>query len=98
MEFEFHPDALAEFKAETTYYEAIESGLGREFADEILRVIELARLFPNIGSPEEGNVRSLLAKRFPFLIYYEIMGTKLWIWAVMHAARERGYWKSRKQG
>jgi toxin ParE1/3/4 len=95
--FEFHPEALAEFKAEVEYYNAIERSLGVDFAAEITRVIDQARVFPNIGSPDEGNVRSLLARRFPFLVYYEIIGDKLWIWAVMHAAREPGYWKSRRE-
>jgi toxin ParE1/3/4 len=97
MEFAFHPDALAEFKAEIAYYEDRQVGLGVAFADEILRTVELFCLFPRIGSPEEAGVRSLVIKRFPFLIYYEVLENKLWIWAVMHAAREPGYWKSRQQ-
>lgn len=97
MDVEFHPEALAEFIAEVAYYEEVERGLGGEFADEVLRVIGRARLFPNIGSPDEGSVRSLLARRFPFLVYYEVVDEKLWIWAVMHAAREPGYWKTRKK-
>jgi len=96
IDFVFHPDALAEFKAEVAYYEGKQAGLGMAFAGEIFRIIELARLFPRIGTPEEAGVRSLVAKRFPFLIYYEIMDDKLWIWAVMHGARETGYWKSRR--
>jgi plasmid stabilization system protein ParE len=72
--------------------------LGAAFADEILRVTELARLFPGMGAAEMGEVRNLVTKRFPFLIYYEVVNDCLWIWAVMHAAREPGYWKSRKSG
>lgn len=26
--------------------------------------------------------------------FYEVTGEKLWVWAVMHAAREPGYWKT----
>jgi hypothetical protein len=72
--------------------------LGAAFADEVLRMIELARLFPRLGTPEEGGIRSLNTRRFPFLIYYEVIADTLWIWAVMHAAREPGYWKSRRTG
>jgi toxin ParE1/3/4 len=97
MEFVFHPDALTEFKAEIAYYEGKQAGLGVAFAEETLRIIELVCLFPRIGSPEEAGVRSVITKRFPFLIYYEVLENKLWIWAVMHAAREPGYWRSRRQ-
>jgi len=97
MELAFHPEALAEFKAEIVYYEDKQPGLGAAFADEVLRTIELARVFPRMGAPEEAGVRSLLTKRFPFIIYYEVLGEKLWVWAVMHAAREPGYWKTRQQ-
>ena len=97
MEFVFHPEALAEFKAEVAFYEERQPGLGAAFAEETLRTIGLACLFPRIGTPEEAGVRSLVTKRFPFLIYYEAVGDKLWIWAVMHAAREPGYWRSRQR-
>ena len=92
----FHPAALAEFKAEVAYYEALEPGLGGAFASEVFRIIDLARLFPRMGTPEEGEVRSLITKRFPFVIYYELIGESLWIWAVMHAARAPGSWKKRQ--
>jgi hypothetical protein len=96
MEYVFHLEALVEFKAEVAYYEDMQSGLGLAFADEVLRMVSLACLFPALGAPEESGVRSLVTKRFPFLIFYEVMDNKLWIWAVMHAARRPGYWKSRK--
>lgn len=98
MDFVFHPEALIEFKAEVVYYEAKQSGLGAAFADEVLRVVSLVCLFPSLGTPEEAGVRSLIAKRFPFLIYYEVVEGRLWIWAVMHASREPGYWKRRVGG
>lgn len=96
MEIVFHPEALAEFRAEVAYYEELEPGLGAAFADEVFRRIELANLFPSMGAPEVGSVRSLVTKRFPFLIYYEVLDGRLWVWAVMHAAREPGYWKTRQ--
>ncbi|MGD0059647.1 MAG: type II toxin-antitoxin system RelE/ParE family toxin [Verrucomicrobiia bacterium] len=96
MEFVFHPQALAEFKAEIVWYETKQDGLGAAFADDVLRTIDLLCLFPRIGSPEEAGVRTMMTKRFPFLIYYEVQEHKLWIWAVMHASREPGYWKSRQ--
>ena len=93
----FHPAALAEFKAEVIYYDELEPGLGATFAAEVFRVIELARLFPGMGTPEAEGVRHLVLKRFPFLLYYELVNDRLWIWAVMHASREPGYWKSRQR-
>lgn len=97
MEVRFHHEALAEFKAEVEYYETRQAGLGADFAAEVFSMIDLARLFPRMGTPEKAGVRSLVTKRFPFLIYYEVVGSRLWVWAVMHAARAPGYWKARRK-
>ena len=43
MELAFHPDALAEFKAEVSYYEAVQPGLGLAFADAVFRTTSTAR-------------------------------------------------------
>lgn len=96
MEFRFHPDALIELKAEVVYYEAARPGLGGDFADSVFKVIELACLFPDMGTPEGNGVRSLVTKRFPFVIFYEVYRDHVWIWAVMHGAREPGYWRTRR--
>ena len=95
MEIVFHPEALDEFKAETAFYEGIQSGLGAAFADEVLRMIELARLFPRLGTPEEDGVRSLITKRFPFLIYYEIVADQIRVRAVLDCQRDPKWIRSR---
>ena len=69
MELAFHPEALVEFKSAIVDYEQKQAGLGTAFADEVMRIIGLARVFPRMGAPEKAAVRSLITKRFPFVIY-----------------------------
>jgi len=59
-------------------------------------VIDLVCEFPDMGAPEGDGARSLIAKRFPFVIYYEVLRDVVFVWAVMHAAREPGYWRARR--
>ncbi len=95
-DFTFHPEALAEFKAEVAYYENITPGLGADFSERVFTVIDLVCEFPDMGAPEGDGARSLIAKRFPFVIYYEVLRDVVFVWAVMHAAREPGYWRARR--
>lgn len=95
-DFTFHPAALEELKAEVAYYEAITPGLGADFSERIFAAIDLACQFPDLGAPEGNGLRSLIAKRFPFIIYYEVLRDVVFVWAVMHAAREPGYWHTRR--
>ena len=95
-DFTFHPEALVEFKAEVAYYEAITPGLGADFSERVFTIVDLARQFPAMGAPEGDGVRSLLTQRFPFVIYYEEVRATVFVWAVMHAAREPGYWHTRR--
>ena len=90
MEFVFHPDALAEFKAEIAYYEGSKPGWEPPLLKRRCESSNWCACFHESDPRKRPVVRSVMTKRFPFLIYYEVLEDKLWIWAVMHAAREPG--------
>lgn len=96
IEYQFHSDAMGELKDQIRYYEEVRRGLGADFAEEVFRAIERLRMFPEVGSPEDGGIRRLSTKRFPFIIYYEVINGGLYIWAVLHAALKPGAWKKRR--
>lgn len=95
MKFTFHPDADAEFDQVVAYYEARQSGLGLEFADEVLVTIARILDHPKAGSPFSKNTWRCLTKRFPYGIIYQIHEDTLRIIAVAHLSRRPGYWENR---
>jgi hypothetical protein len=64
------------------FYDGIELGVGDYFLDSLLSDIESLRLYAGIHSQYFGYHR-LLAKRFPFAVYYEFKDHTAWIVAVL---------------
>ena len=95
MKFTFHPDADAEFDQAVAYYEARQSGLGIELADEVLVTIARILDHPKAGSPFSKNTWRCLTKRFPYGIIYQIHEDTVRIIAVAHLSRRPGYWENR---
>ena len=98
MKFSLHPEAEVELNQAVDYYQAIESGLGREFTLEVLAAIRRAVVFPKAWSLMEGDVRRSLVRRFPFGVLYAEESDGILIVAVMNLHREPGYWRTRLSG
>jgi len=90
-----HPEALAEYGAAVGFYEERAPGLGREFFEEVQRILRMVGENPGIGSPFELPFRRAYCRRFPFAVVYREERDVLWVQAIMHLRREPGYWKSR---
>ena len=95
MVVHLHPDAAAEYAEAVEFYEEHAPGLGREFFDEVQRVLELIAETPGLGSPFDDPYRRAYCRRFPFGVVYREDGDTLWVLAVMHLRRQPGYWKER---
>ena len=50
MKYDFHPDALEEYKDAARYYEACQSGLGQRFLEAIEHAIQQIIEKPSTGS------------------------------------------------
>ncbi|MBI2946429.1 MAG: type II toxin-antitoxin system RelE/ParE family toxin [Verrucomicrobia bacterium] len=87
--------ARVEFQESAAWYEQRRPGLGEEFVQDILEVIELILQDPLVWRKIGREVRWCLAKRFPFGVIYRIREGKIEIVAVMHQSRKPGYWRSR---
>lgn len=92
----FHPEAEAEFLAAIEYYEALDTGLGYDFAIEVRAAIQRAEAFPLAWSNLDGEVRRSLVRRFPFGVVYAEDSRGLFILAVMHLHRAPDSWKIRR--
>jgi toxin ParE1/3/4 len=95
MRYEFHPEALEEYRQAALWYAGREPELGLHFIgsveDAIKRVVEA----PTRWRVIEEDVRRCLTHVFPYAIFYTIEADFLLIVAVMHCSREPGYWKQR---
>lgn len=95
MNFEFHPEALEEYKDAARYYEGCQSGLGRRFISSVEQAIHHIVEKPEQWKILEQDVRRYLTRVFPYAVLYSIEPDYILIIAVMHCHREPGYWKKR---
>ena len=93
----FHPAARRELEETIDHYNAERPGLGREFREEVQRVLALLVRFPRLGQPVRQNVRRAVLSRFPYYLYYRLLESgDLRILAVAHNRRRPEYWESRQ--
>ncbi len=94
-ELRFHPDVGDEVAESYEWYEDRLTGLGEEF----LAALEAcyARLVTGPAKHQiiEGDIRHSRLRRFPFAVYYRIVGDAIEVVAVHHDKRDPEVWRSR---
>ena len=95
MKYEFHPDALAEYKDAASYYASCQPGLEQRFISAVEHAIQLISESPERWRIIDEDIRRCLTKVFPYAILYTIETDYILIIAVMHCNREPGYWRNR---
>lgn len=77
------------------WYDEQRPGLGAEFRDLIdhtmRRILETPRLYPEVYQ----NVRRVVLRRFPYLLYYVLTGEAVVILACLHGKRDPALIESR---
>jgi hypothetical protein len=79
------------------FYDQRKLGVGNYFWDSILADIESLVLYAGIHSKEHGFYR-MLAKRFPYAIYYEIVDDVAYVAAVLPMRRNPEWIKRKIRG
>jgi plasmid stabilization system protein ParE len=91
------PLALEDIAEAATWYEDQGSGLGEELTDEIIKAVRRAQESPHlfrIVRPRDG-LRRVLTERFPYRVFFSIIGETLYVHAVLHGARHDRHWRGR---
>lgn len=96
MKCRFHPEALAEFDAATTYYASCQPRLEQRFINAVQEAIQRVLVAPEQCRRFDGEIRRILVHVFPYAILYSIEVDFIYIIAVTHCSRSPGYWKGRK--
>ena len=90
-----HPAADAEIKAASTYYEALQPGLGTAFLREVARGFSQIQNRSTAWAVLFGDFRRFLLRRFPYGIVYRVEADCIFVLAVMHLRRQPQYWLAR---
>jgi plasmid stabilization system protein ParE len=95
MNYYFDPHARQELRDATLHFDGIDPALGRDFADEVERIISLVLRFPEAWPRVTRSVRRCRTQRFPYALLYRVWDEQIEILAVMHLSRKPGYWADR---
>lgn len=77
------------------FYEAQETGLGSYFLDSLFADIDSLVVFSGMHLKIDGTFHRMLAKRFPFAVYYRIEGKTVLVYAVLDC-RRRPAWNRKR--
>ena len=95
MKWDFHPEALEEYREAALYYAERDPALALKFLDAVEDAIRRILESPERYRILDEDVRRCLTHVFPYAVLFTIEPESILIVAVMHCSREPGYWKRR---
>jgi plasmid stabilization system protein ParE len=91
----FHRAARAEFIEASAWYESKRVGLALEFMAEIDRCVTLASEYPLQFPVVRADIRRVVARRFPYSVYFRAEDRRIVVMAVFHGSRSPSIWRAR---
>jgi toxin ParE1/3/4 len=93
----FRERAVEDVVEAAAWYEAHSPGLSEELIDEILKATRRAQDDPELFRivHRDGEVRRVLTNRFPYRVFFSVVGETLYVHAVLHGARHDRRWTER---
>jgi len=91
----FHRAASADITEACAWYESKRAGLALEFMSEIDRCVSLAAEHPLQFALVHGDIRRIVANRFPYSVYFRSEEHRIVILAVFHSSRDPAIWLTR---
>ena len=92
----FRPEARTELLETRRWYEGQRPGLGAEFGQEADRALSTLLRNADAFQRVHGDIRRIRLHRFPYAIFYRILGDEVVVLAVMHGRRHPRRWQSRR--
>lgn len=91
----FHPAVRDEANEGYRWYEARQTGLGRDFLDEVEAVLAKIVANPARFGFAERDIREGLLPRFPYAVYYRVLTDRIRVLSLFHTAQDPALWQSR---
>jgi plasmid stabilization system protein ParE len=89
------PEAELDLAEAHAWYSAQRRPLGREFLRAVDRCISAIRRHPDAYQRVDHRMRRALLRRFPYAVFFEVLGGEIIVYAVFHGARDPRAWKRR---
>lgn len=98
MNWQFHPEALAEYLEAIGWHESRRAGLGAALSRETEALIQSAcetpERFPTVNST---TIRRAYLKHFPYHVLFRTVDKQIEVLALAHNRRRPLYWQNRIQ-
>jgi len=93
----FRPEAVEDITKAAAWYEERSPGLAADLIDEMLVATDRAARNPDLFRiiRAKGEVRRVLPERFPYRIFFSVVGETIYIHAVLHGAQHDRRWRER---
>lgn len=91
----FQPVARIELIEARDWYERRSSGLGEAFVQEVDRQVQHIAENPAGFPVMLADVRRVRLRRFPYSLFYRIVGDECFVQACFHAHRDPRLWQER---
>jgi plasmid stabilization system protein ParE len=95
LRVEYHPEAEDDLSEATDYLEATRPGWGERLDEAVHATEEMIATFPRIGPRRGSGVRRVEVHGFRYALIYKIRSDSIYVLAVVHYSRRRGYWRHR---
>lgn len=89
------PEAEQDLASARDWYDGKSGGLGGEFLDAIAAAMRELERNPEMPRLYFRNFRRLLLRRFPYKIFYQVIGERVVIFRVLHGREEHSRYLSR---
>lgn len=91
----FRPAAAADVEDAYEWYESQRPDLGEEFLAEVSAAVELIVEAPQAFAEVHRSTRRALLRRFPYGLFYRVVGDEAVVVACMHCTRSPRRWEGR---
>lgn len=90
------PSADLDIVAAFDWYEKEQTGLGRQFLDEVRATYDRIADGPLAYQGIRVGIRRALVRRFPYTVYFAVEGDVVVVLAVLHVNRNPEEWQRRR--
>ncbi|WP_448573879.1 type II toxin-antitoxin system RelE/ParE family toxin [Trichothermofontia sp.] len=83
----FRPEVRDELDEAYSWYESQELGLGDDFLEQVNEALDRICQMPESYPAVYRDVRRAVIRRFPYIIYYRIVSSRVIVTAVFHGRK-----------